>query len=55
MFDIIRITIGMAVLLGIVLAVPIFAYILGAGLALVVLFYFIKEFKKQETSNGKME
>lgn len=44
MLDFLKLTVGIAVLCGFLLAIPVFAYVLGAGLALVVLFEFTKEY-----------
>jgi hypothetical protein len=47
MLDLIKLTVGITVILGILLAIPVFAYVLGAGLALVVLFECMKDFTKE--------
>jgi hypothetical protein len=48
MLDFLKLTVGIAIVFGIILAIPVFAYVLGAGLALVVLFYFMEEFNEAE-------
>lgn len=48
MLDLIKLTVGIVILCGMFLAVPVFAYVLGAGLALVVLYHFMKEFQEME-------
>jgi hypothetical protein len=54
MLDILKLTVGIVILCGLILAIPVFAYVLGAGLALVVLFYFMKEFNEAE-QHGQTE
>jgi len=46
MFNIIKLTIGITVIASILLAIPVFAYILGGGLALVVLYKLIIEYEE---------
>ncbi len=51
MLDLLKLTVGIAIVSGLILAVPVFAYIFGVGLALVVLNLLIKEYKEAE-KNG---
>lgn len=48
MLDLLKLTVGIAIVTGLLIAVPIFAYIFGVGLALAVLYYLLKEFKEAE-------
>ena len=50
MLDLLKLTVGIAIVTGLLFAVPIFAYIFGVGLALAVLYALIREFKEAENN-----
>jgi len=53
MLDMIKLTIGIVAVTVLVLAIPVFAWVLGCGLALVVLFFLINEYKEAENVKQK--
>lgn len=48
MFNTLKLTIGIALLGGVLIAIWVFAHVLGTLLALVALYYLIKEYKEAE-------
>jgi len=47
-----QLIIGIAFISVLLVAIPIFAYVLAVGLALAVLYALIQDYRKQEKKNG---
>lgn len=53
MIDFLKLTVGLAVCAAFLVAIPVFAYIFGGGLALLGLYYLINEYQEEERRNAE--